>query len=54
MPKMKVVFNKEELSHQEKVDAILDKISKSGYNSLSKGEKDFISKPSINQHVSPA
>lgn len=29
---------------QEKVDAILDKISKSGYDSLSKQEKDFLFK----------
>ena len=27
---------------QQKVDAILDKISKSGYESLSKSEKDFL------------
>ena len=27
---------------QEKIDAILDKISKSGYDSLSKQEKDFL------------
>jgi len=31
-------------THQKKVDAILDKISKSGYESLSKGEKDFLFK----------
>ena len=29
-------------SHQKKIDAILDKISKSGYESLSKAEKDFL------------
>lgn len=29
-------------SQQEKIDAILDKISKSGYESLSKAEKDFL------------
>lgn len=28
--------------HQKKIDAILDKISKSGYESLSKAEKDFL------------
>lgn len=28
--------------HQEQIDAILDKISKSGYESLSKEEKDFL------------
>ena len=30
------------LSHQEKVDAILDKIKKSGYDSLSKEEKEYL------------
>jgi membrane associated rhomboid family serine protease len=30
--------------HQRKIDAILDKISKSGYESLSKTEKDFLFK----------
>lgn len=30
--------------HQKKVDAILDKIGKSGYESLSKAEKDFLFK----------
>ena len=30
--------------HQKKIDAILDKISKSGYESLSKEEKDFLFK----------
>lgn len=29
-------------SNQKKIDAILDKISKSGYESLSKSEKDFL------------
>lgn len=33
-------FNKDE--KQRRVDAILDKISKSGYESLSKAEKDFL------------
>lgn len=31
-------------NHQRKIDAILDKISKSGYESLSKAEKDFLFK----------
>ena len=35
-------LNKDE--HQQKIDAILDKISKSGYDSLSKQEKDFLFK----------
>ena len=32
--------NKKE--QQEKIDAILDKISKSGYDSLTKQEKDYL------------
>ncbi|MGO4920461.1 rhomboid family intramembrane serine protease [Maribacter spongiicola] len=35
-------YNKK--THQKKIDAILDKISKSGYESLSKAEKDFLFK----------
>ncbi len=31
-----------ELSHQEKLDAILDKIKQMGYNSLSASEKEFL------------
>ena len=34
----------EKESRQRKIDAILDKISKSGYESLSKDEKDFLFK----------
>ncbi len=40
--KSKVDYDKE--SRQRKIDAILDKISKSGYESLSKAEKDFLFK----------
>jgi membrane associated rhomboid family serine protease len=40
--KSKVDYDKE--SRQRKIDAILDKISKSGYESLSKVEKDFLFK----------
>ncbi len=40
--KPEVNYKKE--SHQRKIDAILDKISKSGYESLSKEEKDFLFK----------
>lgn len=40
--KTKVDNDKE--NHQRKIDAILDKISKSGYESLSKAEKDFLFK----------
>jgi len=36
--------NYEKESHQRKIDSILDKISKSGYESLSKAEKDFLFK----------
>lgn len=36
--------NYEKESHQRKIDAILDKISKAGYESLSKAEKDFLFK----------
>ena len=32
--------------HQQKVDYLLDKISKSGYNSLSQAERDFLSRAS--------
>lgn len=53
-PKMKTVYkskkpkktrekvDKAKESKQRKIDAILDKISKSGYESLSKEEKDFL------------
>ncbi|CAM3339919.1 rhomboid family intramembrane serine protease [Zobellia roscoffensis] len=36
--------NHDKETHQKKIDAILDKISKSGYESLSKAEKDFLFK----------
>lgn len=36
----KAAYDKQ--SRQKKIDAILDKISKSGYESLSKAEKDFL------------
>ncbi|MEY4602864.1 MAG: hypothetical protein RIT43_156 [Bacteroidota bacterium] len=35
-------YNQEKKQRQEKIDAILDKISKSGYDSLTKEEKDFL------------
>ena len=34
------------LSHQEQLDAILDKIKETGYESLSKEEKEFLFKAS--------
>ncbi len=40
--KSSVDYDKE--SHQRKIDIILDKIGKSGYESLSKAEKDFLFK----------
>ena len=33
-----------EMEHQKKIDGILDKIGKSGYDSLTKAEKDFLFK----------
>ncbi|MFI2742372.1 rhomboid family intramembrane serine protease [Zhouia sp. PK063] len=36
--------NNSAAAHQKKIDEILDKISKSGYESLSKAEKDFLFK----------
>ena len=35
-------FNHEKVERQKKIDCILDKISRSGYESLSKEEKDFL------------
>jgi len=35
-------FNASKIDKQKKIDAILDKISKSGYESLTKQEKDFL------------
>lgn len=35
-------FNTEKIAKQKKIDAILDKISKSGYESLNSKEKDFL------------
>jgi membrane associated rhomboid family serine protease len=35
-------FNAEKKKTQERIDAILDKISKAGYDSLTKAEKDFL------------
>jgi predicted Co/Zn/Cd cation transporter (cation efflux family) len=41
-------YNLEKKRKQEKTDAILDKISKSGYDSLTKTEKDFLFNQSNN------
>lgn len=35
-------FNEIKVRHQKKLDSILDKISKSGYDSLSLHEKNFL------------
>lgn len=37
-------YNKHKLAKQERIDAILDKISQSGYESLSKEEKEYLFK----------
>lgn len=41
-------FNSQKVEKQKKVDIILDKISRSGYDSLSKEEKDFLFKSGRN------
>jgi membrane associated rhomboid family serine protease len=45
-PKSDVEFNADKINHQKFVDKILDKIAKSGYDSLSKEEKEFLFKQS--------
>lgn len=42
VPKDDYDFNAMKVEKQKKIDAILDKISRSGYESLSKEEKDFL------------
>jgi len=46
VPKSDENFNADKKQRQQRVDAILDKISKAGYDSLSKEEKDFLFKHS--------
>ncbi|WP_047419809.1 rhomboid family intramembrane serine protease [Cellulophaga sp. Hel_I_12] len=46
---LKKEVNYEKETHQRKIDTILDKISKSGYESLSKTEKDFLFKAGKDQ-----
>lgn len=41
-PKTDDEFNAERMKRQQRVDQILDKINRSGYESLSKEEKDFL------------
>ena len=43
-PKKKANMNKKTSLNQEQIDAILDKISKSGYDTLNKSEKEFLFK----------
>lgn len=45
-PKTDDEFNTERAERQKKIDAILDKIGRSGYESLSQSEKDFLFKHS--------
>lgn len=41
-PKTDEEFNREKVERQAKIDAILEKIQRSGYESLSKAEKDYL------------
>lgn len=45
-PKTDEQYNEERADNQKKIDEILDKISKSGYDSLTKEEKEFLFKQS--------
>lgn len=45
-PKTDDQFNSERVDKQKKIDAILDKIGQSGYESLTQAEKDFLFKHS--------
>ncbi len=46
IPKSDDQYNAQKKSNQDQLDAILDKISKSGYDSLTKEEKNFLFKQS--------
>ena len=35
-------YNRQKVEKQEKIDAVLDKISQSGYSSLTKEEKELL------------
>jgi membrane associated rhomboid family serine protease len=41
-PKDEIEYNSQKLEHQNEIDLILDKISKGGYESLTKEEKDIL------------
>lgn len=45
-PKTDDEFNEEKLQKERKLNAILDKINRSGFDSLSKSEKDFLNQQS--------
>ena len=45
-PKTDEQYNMERAAYRKEVDRILDKISKSGYESLTKNEKEFLSQTS--------
>jgi hypothetical protein len=45
-PKTDDEFNNNRVEKQKKIDAILDKIGQSGYESLTQQEKDFLFKHS--------
>ena len=45
-PKTDEQYNAERTAYRKEVDRILDKISKSGYESLTKNEKEFLSQTS--------
>ena len=45
-PKSDEIYNAEKNLHQEKIDSILEKISRGGYDSLTNDEKDFLFRPS--------
>ncbi|MDR1878364.1 MAG: rhomboid family intramembrane serine protease [Bacteroidales bacterium] len=49
-PKTDEQYNAERAAYREKVDAILDKVAKSGYQSLKQEEKDFLFKTSNKQN----
>ena len=42
VPKNDYDYNQQKIDKQKKIDAILDRISRSGYESLTKEEKDFL------------
>jgi hypothetical protein len=45
-PMTDIEYNKEKVNKQKEVDRILDKIAKSGYDSLTKKEKEILFKNS--------